>query len=29
MDKAAQRGVVHPNYAANKKARMAKRLSAL
>jgi small subunit ribosomal protein S20 len=29
LDKAAQRGVVHRNYAANKKARMAKRLSAL
>jgi small subunit ribosomal protein S20 len=29
LDKAAQGGVVHANYAANKKARMAKRLSAL
>lgn len=29
LDKAASKGVVHANYAANKKARMAKKLSAL
>ena len=29
LDKAAQHGVVHRNFAANKKARMAKRLAAL
>ena len=29
LDKAAQHGVVHANFAANKKAKMAKRLSAL
>ncbi len=29
LDKAASRGVVHDNYAANRKARMAKRLDAL
>ena len=29
LDKAASKGVVHPNYAANKKARMAKRLQSL
>lgn len=29
LDKAASKGVVHANYAANKKARMAKRLQAL
>lgn len=29
LDKAASKGVVHANYAANKKARMAKRLQSL
>ena len=29
LDKAAQSGVVHANYAANKKSRMAKRLASL
>jgi small subunit ribosomal protein S20 len=29
LDKAAQKGVVHANFAANKKAKMAKRLTAL
>ena len=29
LDKAASKGVVHANYAANKKARMAKKLSSL
>jgi small subunit ribosomal protein S20 len=29
LDKAAQKGVVHANYAANKKSKMAKHLSAL
>ena len=29
LDKAARRGVVHDNFAANKKAKMARRLSAL
>lgn len=29
LDKAAQAGVVHRNYAANKKAKMAKRLQSL
>jgi small subunit ribosomal protein S20 len=29
LDKAAQRGVVHPNFAANKKSKMAQRLASL
>jgi small subunit ribosomal protein S20 len=29
LDKAARKGVVHTNFAANKKAKMAKRLSSL
>ncbi len=29
LDKAAQRGVVHANYAANKKSKMAKKLASL
>ena len=29
LDKAAEKGVVHRNYAANKKSRMAKRLQSL
>jgi small subunit ribosomal protein S20 len=29
LDKAAQKGVVHANYAANKKSKMSKHLSAL
>lgn len=29
LDKAAQKGVVHANFAANKKSKMAKRLTAL
>jgi small subunit ribosomal protein S20 len=29
LDKAAQKGVVHANFAANKKSKMAKRLAAL